>query len=61
MVFKSGDPFVRNRIETGFLEHVFEIRGCRQHFSNWERDPILVESYTEALRWGVAHTRDDAP
>ena len=61
VAFKNGDHLVRNCIETGFLEHVLEIPDYRPHFSHWERDAILADSYTEALRWGVAHTRSDAP
>ncbi len=61
VVFKNGDRYVRTCIETGFLEHVLEIPGHRQHFSHWERDTILADSYTGALRWGLAHTRSDAP
>ena len=61
LAFKNGDPSVRNCIETGFLEHVLEIPEYRQHFAHWERDAILADSYTEALRWGVEHTRSKAP
>jgi hypothetical protein len=60
-VFNNGDRFVRNCIETGFLEHVLETPSNRPYFLHWSDDPILAESYTEALRWGEAHTRRDAP
>ncbi|MEQ1904427.1 MAG: hypothetical protein ABL888_09600 [Pirellulaceae bacterium] len=60
IVFKSGNQFVRNCIETGFLEHVLEVPEYRQYFSHWAHDAILSESYAGALRWGVAHTRSNA-
>jgi hypothetical protein len=60
MVFKSSNQFVRNCIESGFLEHVLEVPEFRQYFALWERDAILAESYAEALRWGEAHTRSAA-
>ena len=59
--FRDGDDRIRNCIETGFLEHVLETPGNRHYFAHWAHDPMLSESYTEALRWGVAHTKPEFP
>ena len=59
--FKNGDTSVRNCIETGFLEHILESPGNRPYFSHWKDDEILADSYTEAMRWGEAHTKQNAP
>lgn len=61
VAFRDGDDRIRNCIETGFLEHVLETPGNRQCFAHWARDLLLSESYTEALRWGVAHTKSEFP
>jgi hypothetical protein len=60
-VFRDGDNGVRNCIETGFLEHVLETPNNRQYFTYWAHDPLLEDSYTEALRWGLAHTEPEVP
>ncbi len=60
-VFKNGDNSVQNCVETGFLEHVLETPRNRPYFSHWKDDEILADSYTEALRWGEAHTKPSAP
>lgn len=59
--FKRGNRIVKNCIETGFLEHVLETPGNRPYFSHWADDPELASAYSEALRWGQAHTRPVAP
>lgn len=60
-LFKAGDNAVKNCIETGFLEHALETPKNRPFFSHWKNDPILAESYLEALRWGESHTNPNAP
>jgi hypothetical protein len=57
--FRGGDDGIRNCIETGFLEHIFETPENRQHFAHWANDPVLSDSYTEALRWGLTHSRPE--
>jgi hypothetical protein len=61
VTFRSGDDVIRNCIETGFLEHILETPVNRQHFAHWAHDPVLSDSYTEALRWGLAHARPEIP
>lgn len=60
-VYRDGDDGTRDCIETGFLEHALELPGNRQFFAHWVHDPLLAESYNEALRWGLAHTRPEVP
>lgn len=60
-VFKNGNDRLQNCIETGFLEHVLETPRNRPYFSHWKDDEILAESYNEAIRWGKAHTKPNAP
>lgn len=60
-VFKHGNERVQNCIETGFLEHVLETQANRAYFAYWKDDDVLSDSYTEALRWGEAHTKPNAP
>lgn len=60
-LFRDGDAGVRNCLETGFLEHVLEAPDNREYFAQWAHDPLLKDSYTEALRWGLAHAEPRVP
>ena len=59
--FRNGSRVVQNCLETGFLEHVLETPRNRPYFAHWKDDELLADSYTEALRWGEAHTKPNAP
>lgn len=54
--YRDAAPEIRNRIETGFLEHALETPEARPIFDFWSRDPVLAESYSAALAWGLAHS-----
>lgn len=54
--YRGGSPEIRNRIETGFLEHALETPEARPIFDFWSRDLVLAESYCAALKWGLAHS-----
>lgn len=54
--FVAGDNSLRNVIETGFLEHVFEVKSNRHYFSHWNCEPF-ADSYKASLKWGQAHPR----
>lgn len=54
--YREGSPEIQNRIETGFLEHALETPEARPIFDFWSRDPVLAESYSAALAWGLAHS-----
>ena len=56
--YLSGSPEVQNAIETGFLEHVFEVTQLRRHYAHWASDPRLAEAYASALEWGEAHPNE---
>jgi hypothetical protein len=56
--FRSGDVKIRNRIETGALEHALESRAVRPFFDFWATDPTLREAHEHALAWGIAHTEE---
>lgn len=60
-LYRSGNAWLRNCIETGILEHVLEYPRNRPLFSHWNHDPVLSVGYAEALRWGEAHSRPNAP
>ena len=53
--YKTSDAKTRNRIETGALEHALEAPKVRPFFSFWASDPVLMEAYGPARRWGLAH------
>lgn len=55
MVWVRADDDTRNRIEKGALEHILEMPALRPYFAHWQTDPVLAESYSCALAWGVAH------
>ena len=54
-VFLEGGPGVRNCIETGFLEHVFEREELVALFGEWKSHPELSATYDHCVEWGVAH------
>jgi hypothetical protein len=55
-LYKQSDPKIRNRIETGVLEHILESPRLRPLFVHWQKDPVLREAYEPALEWGLAHS-----
>ncbi len=56
-LFVEGNEEVRNVIETGFLEHVFEHADLMRLFSSWKVNSTLAPAYEAALAWGIAHRR----
>jgi hypothetical protein len=46
-----GDD-VREAIVTATLEHIFEEKGVRRFFRDWESDPLLSRAYADALNVG---------
>ncbi|MES2788941.1 MAG: hypothetical protein V4719_04910 [Planctomycetota bacterium] len=55
-LFRKSSPEIQNRIETGFLEHALETPIARPIFAFWSQDPILADSHSAALAWGLAHS-----
>lgn len=55
-LYRRGDSALRNRIETGALEHILEDPRLRPFFAHWQNDPVLREAYEPALAWGTAHS-----
>lgn len=54
-LYLASDEPVRNAIETGFLEHLFEQRDHRRFFAHWESDVRLHEAWQLCTEWGEAH------
>lgn len=57
-LFLRSDPVVRNCLETGFLEHVFERKELVTLFEAWQSHPELSTAYSDCVEWGVAHRRE---
>ena len=53
--YLEGDKEIRECIETGFLEHVFEVEGLQPYFAHWGNNPILAPAHARALAFGNAH------
>ena len=56
-VFLEGDPAIRNCIETGFLEHVFEREELVTLFEEWKSHPELATTHEHCVEWGAGHRR----
>ncbi len=56
-MYVDGDSDLRLSIETGFLEHVFEIPANRRLFTPWNKTDFLNNAHNRCLEWGVAHER----
>ena len=56
-LFREGDDTLRNRIETGLLEHVLESKRMRPYFQHWSSDPALKESFQYAMQWAIEHEK----
>ena len=54
-LYLRGDTRIREAIQEGFLEHVFEQVRLRGLFDHWARDPRLQPAWEAALAWGEAH------
>jgi hypothetical protein len=57
--FLAGGESVRNRIETGFLEHTLEYPELRPHFAHWPEHPEMREAHARAMDWGRAHEQSE--
>lgn len=53
--YLAGGAEVRECIETGFLEHLFEVAGLQLYFAHWANTPILAPAHARALAFGNAH------
>lgn len=53
-MYRAGDAELKNRIGTGVLEHVFEVKSLLQFFKEWQSDPDLMEEYENCISWGNA-------
>ena len=58
-MFQMGGKFLRNMIETGFLDHIFEIKANRRFFEHWKSEPFR-DAYEASLRWGTSHEREES-
>ena len=58
-MYQVGGKLVRNLIETGFLDHVFEINANRRFFEHWKYEPFR-EAYFASLSWGKNHERKES-
>ena len=56
-IYRACDATIRNRIETGALEHILEVPRLRPFFAHWRDDDVLRDAYEPALKWGLAHER----
>jgi hypothetical protein len=56
--YVAGSQEVRTAIETGLLEHVFEVGQLRRYYAHWANDPRLAEAYANAIEWGDAHPNE---
>ncbi|MEX2287556.1 MAG: DUF4352 domain-containing protein [Planctomycetaceae bacterium] len=45
---------MRDRIQTGFLEHALEFPELRQVFAHWSKHPEMRETHTRAMEWASA-------
>ena len=50
-LYKDGNKEMKECIVNATLEHLFENKEIRRFFSDWEKDPDLVEAYKLALEW----------
>ena len=54
--YRQGNDKIRYVLETGFLEHVFEIKENRSFFAHWIWPPFR-DAFLECSKWGDAHPR----
>ncbi len=57
-LFREGDVTLRNRIETGVLEHVLESKRMRPYFQHWQSDPILKAAHQLCMQWALEHEEE---
>ena len=57
-LFRQGDDTLRNRIETGVLEHVLESKRMRPYFQHWQADPALKDAHQLCMQWALAHEEE---
>jgi hypothetical protein len=54
-IYVTAKDSLRNRVETGALEHALEEPLLVPFFSNWRNDDQLGPAFDRALEWAVAH------
>jgi len=54
-IYVTAEDSLRNRIETGALEHALEEPLLVTFFSTWRNDEQLSPAFSRALAWAVAH------
>lgn len=55
-LYRRSNEKIRNILETGFLEHVFEIKNNRHFFDHWKAPPF-ADAFSASERWGDSHPR----
>lgn len=50
-LYISGTSDVKDRIEHGVIEHLFERAAIREFFSDWRDNPQLRRAYDEGVLW----------
>ena len=50
-LYKHGDTRLRTCIVNATLEHLFEDKKIANYFSDWKKDSVLSEAYSEAMLW----------
>jgi len=50
-LYRDGDEGIKRAIVDGILEHLFERKGLRQSFADWQADSDLKTAYDEAQLW----------
>ena len=57
-LYREGDVTLRNRIETGVLEHVLESKRMRAYFQHWQTDPVLKDAHQLCMQWALEHEEE---
>jgi hypothetical protein len=57
-LYRTGDAEIKNRIGTGVLEHIFEVKSLRGYFKEWESDTELKEEYKKCAAWGNTFNKE---
>ena len=60
-LYRAGDEKIKRAIVDGILEHLFEKKGLRQSFADWQSDSELKTAYDEAQLWADTQPKDAPP
>lgn len=50
-LYRAADAPLRDAIVNAILEHLFESNEIADYFSDWQKDPLLVEAFDSAREW----------